>query len=52
MIHPNKSADVFVILKPGYLYRNPMELAMVVLMTMMLMFLCYFQEKIGLKIKI
>ena len=23
MIHPNKSADVFVILKPGYLYRNP-----------------------------
>ena len=23
MIHPDKSADVFVILKPGYLYRNP-----------------------------
>ena len=23
MIHPIKSADVFVILKPGYLYRNP-----------------------------
>ena len=23
MIHPNKSADVFVILKPGYLYSNP-----------------------------
>ena len=23
MIHPNKSADVFVILEPGYLYRNP-----------------------------
>ena len=23
MIHPNKSADVFVILQPGYLYRNP-----------------------------
>ena len=23
MIHPDKSADVFVLLKPGYLYRNP-----------------------------